>query len=322
MSSSTGICNVVAVCEVGLWHGHLALVLLCAMGTWPYNSHMRARRYLLSFVLIAYVLFVMNGGCADKLILFPSTEPIAAIGASSRTIPIEAGRIEIWTATSPGVRTAAPQAYVLSFIGNADRAEYVSYTAADWRDLPVEVWRVNYPGYGGSTGPARLDRIAPAALAAYDALAAHADGKPIIVNGVSLGTTAALYVAANRPVAGLVLRTPPPLRQLIVGKFGWWNLWLLAGPVAMGVPEELDSLSNAAKVAAPAVFLFMDNDEVVPYAYQQKVAIAYRGDKQIVVSSGGQHNSTMSDATAQEFHKQLKWLWQRIAVGRPEATDH
>ena len=51
------------------------------------------------------------------------------------------------------------------------------------------------------------------------------------------------HVAANRPVAAIVLQNPPPLRQLILGHYGWWNLWLIATPVALGVPSELDSLN-------------------------------------------------------------------------------
>src|SRR5439155_12173538 len=125
----------------------------------------------------------------------------------------------------------------------AGRAEWHPVEESlDWGDKPVEVWAVNHPGFGGSTGPPRLSRFGPAALAAYDALAAEATGKPIFVSGMSLGSAMALHVAANRPVAGLILRSPPPLRNLIMTRHGWWNLWILATPVALGVPAELDSL--------------------------------------------------------------------------------
>jgi len=32
--------------------------------------------------------------------------------------------------------------------------------------------------------------------------------------------------------ADLILTNPPPLRQLIMGHYGWWNLWLAAAPQA------------------------------------------------------------------------------------------
>ena len=107
--------------------------------------------------------------------------------------------MEVFVARSPGARSAGPRAYVLEFCGNATRAEYViNYVADRWGDRPVEVWVMNYPGFGASTGPAKLDAIAQASLATYDALAKEARGKPIILAGSSLGTCAALYVATQR----------------------------------------------------------------------------------------------------------------------------
>src|SRR6478736_2180132 len=64
---------------------------------------------------------------------------------------------------------------------------------------------------------------------------------PIYVFGASIGSAVAMDVAANREVRGLILHNPPPLRQIILRNYGWWNLWLLAGPVALQIPRELDS---------------------------------------------------------------------------------
>src|SRR5205814_930955 len=85
-----------------------------------------------------------------------------------------------------------------------------------------------------------------AGLAAFDALKAKADDKPIYVFGASIGSAVALHVAANRDVRGLVLHNPPPLRQIILRNYGWWNLWLLAGPVALQIPRDLDSIACGA----------------------------------------------------------------------------
>ena len=85
-------------------------------------------------------------------------------------------------AQSPAAKKESPRAFVLLFVGNEDRADkYPAPMAAEFGDQPVEVWGVNYPGFGGSTGPAHLNRFGPAALAAYDALAARANGRPIVV---------------------------------------------------------------------------------------------------------------------------------------------
>jgi len=276
----------------------------------------RRRRVFLAVLLLAYIGFCMIGGCADQLILFPSTHPIQAVSATRRIIQVRGADLEIWVAQSPGAAHSEPQAIVVSFIGNADRGEYAAYDAETWGQLPIELWRVNYPGYGGSAGPARLASIGPAALAAFDAAAAHADGRPVFVEGTSLGTTAALHVSSQRQVAGMLLRTPVPLRQVILGSFGWWNLWLLAGPVALGVPAELDSLKNAAATKAPAVFLLIETDEVVPVRYQQRVAEAFAGPSRQVLGGGG-HNSPLSAATRRQLGAELGWLWQQAGLTPP-----
>jgi hypothetical protein len=262
-------------------------------------------------ILLVYALVMMFGGCADKLILFPSRQPIHAHSARRVTVPTPRGEVEVWVDRSPAGLSVGtePAAYVIEFTGNATRAEQVaSYAAHRWGTRPVEVWMVNYPGYGGSAGAAKLAAIPPAALAVYDDVAKRAAGKPIFLAGNSLGTTAALYVASQRPAAGLVLQNPPAIRSLILTQYGWWNLWLVAGPIAMQVPGELDGPTNAAKVKAPAVFVLADKDDFVVPKNQMKVVDTYAGPKQLVPMTGGHNDGITGDAEA-IFQKGLDWLW-------------
>ena len=249
------------------------------------------------------------GGCADKLILHPTTNQIDSRGATRMDIPRGNGITEAWVARSPGVQTDVPQAFVLEFTGNGTRAEQIAiYVAGRWGNHPVESWTVNYPGYGDSTGPARLSSIPPMAVEAFDAISKVAAGRPVIVCGNSLGTTAALYVAANRPVAGLVLQNPPPLRQVLLGHFGWWNLWLAAGPVALQIPSGLDSVTNAGHCHEPAVFISSMHDDYIPPQYHRKVIDAYAGPKRIVLLNGD-HNTAADKSD--EFAAALDWLWSQ-----------
>src|SRR5439155_9666508 len=125
-----------------------------------------------------------------------------------------------------------------------------------------------------STGPARLARIAPAAVTAFDELKRQTTGQPIVLFGASLGTAAALHVAAHRPVAGLILQNPPPLRQMILRQFGWWNLWLLAGPLSLQMPRDLDCIQNARTTRVAAIFLLAKKDEIVAPRFHRLVVNA------------------------------------------------
>ena len=266
-------------------------------------------------IAVVCVVALMFAALPDQLILFPTTNAIKTQGAARRAIAFENRTLEIWTARSRlAQQKGRPEAYVLRFYGNADRAEpWVALEAEMWNDRAVELWGVNYPGFGGSTGPARLKRLAPAALTAFDALRSEAGASPIVIFAASIGTTPALNIATQRTVAGLVLHNPPALRQMILYQYGWWNLWLLAGPVAAQIPRELDSVSNAKAVHAPAIFLLAEQDEIVALRFQQLVVNAYAGEKRIIHLRGAHHNDPIEGAALTELYGGLDWLLPRSA---------
>ena len=262
---------------------------------------------------IVYFAVIIFGALPDHFILFPSSNRIDPHGATRKTIPFENGELELWTAKSKLVQpNGYPDTYVLRFYGNADRAErWVAAEADAWNKRTIEIWGMNYPGFGGSTGPAKLRRIGPAAVTAFDALQRETKDKPIVIFAASLGTTAALHIAANRKIAGLVLHNPPAIRQMVLQRFGWWNLWLLAGPVAAQIPRDLDSVTNAKTIHKPAIFLLAENDEVVPPRYQRMVVDAYAGEKRIISLRGANHNSPIEGDGLLELHQALDWLLPR-----------
>jgi uncharacterized protein len=269
--------------------------------------------YFLGAVLVACFLMMFCTPLPDQLILFPTTQHIDAHGATRQTIPFQNGELEIWTARS---RLAQQRnhvdAYILRFYGNADRAErWVTLEANSFGERAIEVWGMNYPGFGGSSGPARLKRMSPTALAAFDVLKSKAGNQPIFVFGASIGSAVAMNVAANREVRGLVLHNPPPLRQIILRNYGWWNLWLLAGPVALQIPRELDSVANAKRIHARAIFLLAENDEIVPPKFQRLVVGSFAGEKQVITLPGAYHNSPIEGPIVAEIHRAYDWLFNR-----------
>jgi pimeloyl-ACP methyl ester carboxylesterase len=262
---------------------------------------------------VLYLGLITLAPLPDRLILFPTTNRLDAGVATRKAIPFQSGELEIWTARSAlAQQNGQPEIYVLRFYGNADRADrWVAAEAGMWNNRAVEVWGMNYPGFGGSTGPVRLARLGPAALTAFDELRKTAGDRPIIVFGASLGTTTALHIAAHRKIAGLILQNPPALRQIILRRFGWWNLWLFAGPMAQKIPPDLDSVANARAVHVPAIFLLAEKDEVVAPKFQRLVVDAYAGEKRLIPLPGAGHNSPLDSAALADFRQALDWLAPR-----------
>jgi len=279
------------------------------------------------------------GHLQDRLILFPTRSPIDAGSAVRKTIPFEDGELEIWTAQSLRAQEQGrADVFILRFYGNADRADrWPAMEAEMWKDRAVEILGMNYPGFGGSTGPARLSRIGPAALAAFDELQRQATSQsavasavpsgatpssalttahtqaPIVLFGTSIGVTAALNVAASHPteIAGIILHNPVPLREIILRQFGWWNLWLLAGPVALQIPLDLDSIVNARASRAPAIFLLAEKDEIVAPRFHRLVVEAYAGEKRVIELPGAHHNDPIEGTALAEMNDALNWMLTR-----------
>jgi pimeloyl-ACP methyl ester carboxylesterase len=288
----------------------------------------RTRRRLLAYVGLAavYVVAMFPLGCgsflADKVLLHPSRHPMSTFGATPRYLPTPIGNMEIYVARSSSAIGTTPERFVLRLMGNASRAEReATEIALRWNDEPTEVWALNYPGFGGSDGKAKLDHLVPAATAVWQAMHDEAGGRPCFIDGDSMGTAVALSLAAmqraERPVSGLILKNPPPLKPLILGRFGWWNLWLLAGPVAAGVPDELDSIRNAKQVHAPAIFLRATADEIIPPDYQDRVRQAYAGRVVLIELDGANHNTVLTMEESQTIQRSIAEHLVRQDLGVP-----
>jgi hypothetical protein len=281
------------------------------------------RRLQVYCVLIAGT----TAGCQDRLFLHSSRQPIdvsaTRVELTGRQQPVRGERIEAWYAEY-GTEGGRPGAYVLAFNGTGGRAEYtiehVGSLLVSWVMKPTEpamrpgiaVLAVNYPGFGGSDGPATLPRLGAAALDAYDALAQRAGDAPIYVYGKSLGTTAALHVAKSRPErapSGLILDRGPDLPGIILSRYGWWNLWTGALPLAASLPPVSRSVANARCIHdIPALFVLAKDDEIVTPRNGYRVFEAYRGPKQLAWVDG-QHNSPIKGHPAVE--RGLAWLRDR-----------
>lgn len=148
---------------------------------------------------------------------------------------------------------------------------------------------------GGSAGPATIDSVPHKALAAFDAVANEARGRPVVITANSFGTAAALHVAANRPAAALILQHPVPLLRIILGKYGWWNVWIGAGAMALQVPDELSARYTTPQIPVPACFLISERDAFVPMDYQRMIVDAYSGEKHSIILGGFGHCIHASD---------------------------
>jgi hypothetical protein len=95
---------------------------------------------------------------------------------------------------------------------------------------------------------------------------------------------------------------------MILRQFGWWNLWLLAGPIALQLPRDLDSIENAKAIHAPAIFLLAERDEMVAPRFHRLVLNAHAGEKRVIELHRAYHNDPIEGTALTDLDRDLDWL--------------
>lgn len=192
-------------------------------------------------------------------------------------------RIHAWH-----LKAGAP--LVLYFGGNAEEVSWMIEAAK--REAPGVSWLfVDYRGYGLSEGSPSEKALVADALAFYD----HAsslpgiDAKKIYAFGRSLGSGVAVALAAERPLAGVVLVAPYDSLTALAKRYYWYL------PVDWMLKHRFDSIARAPKLGAPLLSIVAANDEVIPPEHAERLHAAWGGPKRRVTLPGATHNA-MDDA--------------------------
>lgn len=268
--------------------------------------------------------------CSNRLFLHPTHHPIPT-SAHREAIacddwPIRGRTIEAYVERY-GPSECPPGVFVLAFHGNGSRPQIELEPLRRLfgplaRDCDagggIELVAVAHPGFGADRERATLRGLGAGALESYDWIRARAGTTPVIVYGFSMGTAAALHVARRRPhapPAALVLDRPPNVPRIVAGRFGWWNLFLLAGPVLASLPPVVHGRANARRVGdVPALFFIGRRDRLVRPNNARTIVRAYAGPERVVEFDGG--HETWLDTGMPGVRAGLDWLFARAIDGR------
>lgn len=212
-----------------------------------------------------------------SLMYFPETTrtPPAAAGlpqARELVLDTDDGeKIIVWHVPPQGA-----QPVVLYFHGNGGslrlRANRFRRLTADGTGLLA----LSYRGYGGSSGrPSESGLIADAA--AVHAYAAKTyPNNPIVLWGESLGTGVATALAAERPVARVLLESPFT-SAADIGAAAYPFI-----PVRLLIKDPFRSDLRVPKITVPVLVVHGENDRVVPIAFGEKLYELIRAPKRFI----------------------------------------
>jgi pimeloyl-ACP methyl ester carboxylesterase len=217
------------------------------------------------------------------------------------------------------VRQTAAPVDILYFGGDSFRIDdFGPWIAKAALPLGVNLFMIDHRGYGRSAGMPTLSNFKGDVLAAYDYLREHNNGRPIVVHGFSLGSFLAAHVAANRPVAGLVLEST----ATDVPEWAQAQIPGYAKPVVrLKIAQELAAESNRRVVRqyrGPLLLLVGSKDRVTPSRFAHallKESATPPELKRVFVAEGKDHGYVMtSEAAVAEYGAFVRLVAETVAA--------
>jgi pimeloyl-ACP methyl ester carboxylesterase len=165
------------------------------------------------------------------------------------------------------VKAPQPKGLVLFFHGNAGNLrEWASVAQELAMRVHWDVWMVDYPGYGKSTGSIQSqEQLLNSVRRVYAQAKTEFPKQKIVLFGRSIGSGIAVKIAAENSVQGLVLETPYlSISRLTHNMYPWIPLFALKYP--------LPSEEWILQVKAPILALHGDQDEIIPFEHGSKLS--------------------------------------------------
>ena len=183
-------------------------------------------------------------------------------------------------------------------------------TAARFAPLGVDLFIADYRGYGQSDGMPTTSDMAADVLAVFDYVAALPDvgAARIIVHGHSMGSFAAGYVAAHRPVGGVVLESSVTTTE------DWARARVpavLRPFVRVKIADDLKGKGNldyVREINEPLLILVGAADTTTPPRLSKELYAASplpAERKSLVIVSGAGHGGAMTHASTIDAYRRF-----------------
>lgn len=178
---------------------------------------------------------------------------------------------------------------VIFFHGNAGNISHRLDKISVFYQLGLNIFIIDYRGYGKSQGRPSEQGLYKDGRAAYDYIKSRKDlGDKIIAYGESLGSAAAIDLCLSRKPNGLIIDS------------AFTSAKEMAKTIYPFVPSFLifsrfDSISKVKEIKIPKLFIHSINDEIVPFSLGEKLFNLASPPKELLKIIGG-HNSGFFDS--------------------------
>jgi uncharacterized protein len=174
---------------------------------------------------------------------------------------------------------------VLYFHGNKRNIERYAQYAPQFTKHAYEVWMIDYPGFGKSTGNFNEQVLYDWALELYKLARTRFTRDSIIIYGKSFGTGLATQLASIRDCRHLILETPYyDFRSLT-------RRYLPLYPLKRMIPYNFPTYKYLQKVDAPVTIFHGTDDGIIPYSNSARLKPYLKPGGEFITIEDGEHNN-------------------------------
>jgi uncharacterized protein len=174
---------------------------------------------------------------------------------------------------------------VLYFHGNKENINRYARFANHFTKHGYEVWMMDYPGFGKTTGIRKEERLYSDAALLYKLALVKYKPEQMIIYGKSIGTAVAAQLASVRPSRRLILETPYYDIAAVARQY------FFLYPVRNLMQYKLPANQFIPRIAAPISIFQGTSDWVVHYSTAHKLRPLLKpGDEFITIEGGNHHN--------------------------------
>ncbi|MEP7277957.1 MAG: alpha/beta fold hydrolase [Bacteroidota bacterium] len=192
-----------------------------------------------------------------------------------------------------------PKGVVLYFHGNRKNIGWYARYASNFTKNGYEVWMMDYPGYGKSTGMLTEKRLYDYAEQLYLLATARFAKDSIVLYGKSMGSGIAAWVASRKNCRQLILEAPYYSFTSLAAHY------LPVYPVNSMIHYKIPTYQYLQQVIVPVTIIHGTADGVIPYSNAELLKPFLKPQDQFITIEGGSHNN-LNDFPV--FHQKLDSL--------------
>ena len=259
-------------------------------------------RWIKWIVIIYVVIGVALYFLQEKFLFHPTAlkaDHKYAIDAPFREINLPMNNDRVLGIVQFPVADSVPAGVVLYFHGNMQNIERYAPMAKNFTSNNFEVWMLDYPGFGKSTGERTEKIMYSDAIELYKMALAKFPASQIIIYGKSMGTGPASYLASRKDCKRLILESPYYSIEALLDHYAFMY------PSSLLSKYHFPSFEYFPDIAAPISIFHGTDDEIIPFKNAKRLVLKAPGVAELIPLEDGKHNN-LNDFPL--FHSKLDSL--------------